>query len=231
MAADGHTPHLYTPVGHPLAQSLLSRRTSKLMARRQRWPADPNPNASLYKLRPSEWHDFDHFTRRFPVEKRYLAETPSLAPCLKQTYQLPPPSLLVKNECEPKFSCGSARAFAERTAGCAVWSIGSAGETCFEEYLHAQAPNCRIDVFDPTLTPRGRERLGGLKQRGVLDFHDIGLADHRTVGGYSTFKDYRFDTAESRTRQRYCDTERALDPAAFRRMGCLPRSRAATHAR
>uniref|UniRef100_A0A7S2FL84 Methyltransferase FkbM domain-containing protein n=1 Tax=Haptolina brevifila TaxID=156173 RepID=A0A7S2FL84_9EUKA len=172
----------YTPVEHPLVRHLSNRTASHHMAKRHGWPLDYGGDVS--KL--------DHFTRRFPVEARYWLSPRSVAPCLTHAYQLPPLAFARKvgGVCEPKFACGPAAELGHSRSGCVVWSIGSAGETCFEEYVHTAAPSCSIDVFDPMLTAATRRRLESLSARGVLRLHEVGLADERTVNGSSLLKQY-----------------------------------------
>ena len=229
MDAHGLVQDWYTPKEHPLALHLMNRQSSSHIARVRGWPLDSVPKGSKH------FHEYDHFTRRFPVEARYFQSPLAVAACLSHTFQLPPPSFdhtLATNvssglnereggQCEPKFSCGPARTIHRHHSDCTIVSIGSAGETCFEEYMHRQVPRCGIHVFDPTLTSDGRAHLKALEQQGVLRFHQSGLADQRTVNGYSTFKDYRFKSSLDRWRMRFCDTERALDPVNRKAMGCM----------
>ena len=74
---------------------------------------------------------------------------------------------------EPKFLCGSLRELGKR-GRCQVWSIGSAGETCMEEVVHAHAPGCTIHVFDPTVSA-DEPHIANLVKRGVIQFHPWGL--------------------------------------------------------
>ena len=201
----------YTPVEHPLVRHLRGRKSSVQMADLFGWPPD---GAS------SRLHQFDHYTRRFPVEARYWTGPHAVAPCLSHTYQLPAASSS-REICEPKYACGSTKAFAALGGDCVIWSIGSAGETCFEEYMHQQVPQCGIHVFDPTLSTGGWQRLQALARRGVLQMHEFGLADERTFNGTSTFRDYRIKSMSDRIRMRYCGTEQAHDPVQRKKMGCL----------
>ena len=63
-----------------------------------------------------------------------------------------------------------------------MWSVGSNGQTCFEEEWHALAPLCKVHVFDPTLSARARDKLGRLQRNGMLRLHSIGLSSKAGKG-------------------------------------------------
>lgn len=162
----------YTPSSHPLVPN------ASLRARIQHFDGAWRPTPFV--------RAYEHLSRRFPVEERFWASAAAPIPCTSQhTIRLG--SAL----CAPKFFCGTPTALSKHLF--AAWSIGSAGETCFEEFLHAAAPHCRIEVFDPTLPSASRLRLKSLERRGVLRLHEVGLADSRTVGGVSLLQPYRKD--------------------------------------
>ena len=112
------------------------------------------------------------FIRQFPVETRYFASRPHhLPPCVDRAQPIPRPAARCRDGAEAKHHCALAPGGA-----CVVWSVGSNGQTCFEEEWHAQAPGCEIHVFDPTLSAPARRRLDKLERDGVLRFHAIGLS-------------------------------------------------------
>lgn len=76
-----------------------------------------------------------------------------------------------------------------------MWSIGSAGETCFEEYVHRVAPHCRIDSFDPTLPEKAEQHMLELQEKGVLQYHKLGLGEKL---GHFSMKRYRDPLSSSR---------------------------------
>ena len=93
------------------------------------------------------------FFRQYPVEETFFRSF-APAPCTLIAEQVPPSD--VKCDHAPKYSCGPLSAL-RRIDGCQVWSVGSNSQTCFERFVHAQAPNCAIHTFDPrsALGPRG----------------------------------------------------------------------------
>ena len=161
----------YTPCGHPLAPS------AEVQHRFERF--------SDAGWRPSQAHHFDMFVRHFPVERSYFAaasgERRWASSCIQRTHTVPCGGVTP----EPKFLCGSL-AELNSMPSCQVWSIGSAGETCFEETVHKGAPACQIHVFDPTVMPSDR-RIARLVNRSVFQFHHTGLGTEDKVqrfGGY-----------------------------------------------
>lgn len=114
--------------------------------------------------------DDELFVRHFPVETKFF-ESYGGPNCARNAYSLPPPNQIGS---EPKFICGKPESYQQR-AGCEVFSIGSNGQTRFEEYMHKQAPGCRIDVFDPTLNEEMNQKVQKLQEKGVFNFHNVGL--------------------------------------------------------
>ena len=154
----------YTPVDHALTPNASLQRTL------ERFDGD------FFKTH-SAVHEFDIFTRHFPVEQGFFSNRGP--PCVSNAYQLPPPSYRYRagTKCAPKFACGPARAFA-LLPQCVIWSIGSAGETCFEEHVHDHAPACQIHVFDPTLPEKAVQHLRELEAAHVLQLHEVCMHVH-----------------------------------------------------
>ena len=121
----------------------------------------------------------DLFFRQFPVEQRFFSTRRHEAfRCVERASALPRPSSTCRDGAEKKFHC---RLHAEGRP-CSMWSIGSNGQTCFEEDWHSQMPSCVIRVFDPTLRKSAQDKLQRLQSEGVLQFHPVGLSARRGTG-------------------------------------------------
>ena len=117
------------------------------------------------------------FFRQYPVEETFFRSF-APAPCTLIAKQVPPSD--VKCDHAPKYSCGPLSAL-RRIDGCQVWSVGSNSQTCFERFVHAQAPNCAIHTFDPTLGPRAARQLRARLPFATL--HEYGLSGADTDNG------------------------------------------------
>lgn len=152
----------------------------------------------------------DLYFRRFPVEGQYFTQHPHF-PCARQVVRVPASDYRCEHEeSDPKFSCG--RVSQLQRPGCQVWSIGSAGETCFEEYVHQQAPACQIHTFDPTLPAAQQAHVQSLQRRGVLQFHPVGLGSKEEM---LTMRKYSDKSSHKR-----CE-EGGLSARQRKVLGCL----------
>ena len=160
---------LYTPEDHVLRPQAQQQRALEWFDGRDNLPPKTG------KLRPPSRNvsKRDLFVRWYPVEGEYFTHSP--LPCASLVARLPPPDYRGCSTQDPKFACGPISWLA--APGCQIWSIGSAGETCFEEYVHQQAPSCGIHTFDPTLNAAQMTHMQSLERRGVLLFHQLGLGD------------------------------------------------------
>ena len=170
-----HQLALFTPANHPLAPSpelLWSLELSRFQ------PTHLRRNASK----------MDIYHRHAPPEPNFFAQLPHLPNCPVIAQRIPPPGRQCDHE--PKFSCGQIARRPDPSKGppCHVWSIGSAGETCFEEFVHESAPHCEIHSFDPTLSVAAERHMQQLAAAKVLHYHQLGLSDR--AGHYSR-KRYR----------------------------------------
>ena len=116
-----------------------------------------------------------HF-RQFPVERRFFTAEAAMPRC-SHVQQIPRADASCADGAEAKFFCGSVATLAGPR--CEMWSIGSNGQSCFEEEWHALVPTCRVRVYDPTLRPAARAHMEQLQRKGVLEFHPIGRHEAR----------------------------------------------------
>ena len=177
-----HRVPLYTPLDHPM------RPTAPLQRQLEGWRVE----SEVGLLAVGNLTAKDMYFRHAPVEARFFSQF--AVDCTADARRIPPPG----HHCdhEPKFSCGRIGSRHGPATGempsCHVWSIGSAGETCFEEYVHELAPHCEIHSFDPTLPPAAEQHMQRLQAGGVLQYHRIGLSDRR---GRFSIKRYRDKTS------------------------------------
>ena len=119
----------------------------------------------------------DLFFREFPIERRFFSALPRSLQCVQNARAIPHAGSECSDGAERKHHCGNLR-----QEHCAMWSVGSNGQTCFEEEWHALAPLCKVHVFDPTLSARARDKLGRLQRNGMLRLHSIGLSSKAGKG-------------------------------------------------
>ena len=175
--ASNHVP-LYTPFDHPM------RPSAALQRQLENWRVESEAG----KLDAGNLTVKDMYFRHAPVEAHFFSQFD--VNCAADARRVPPSSRQCDHE--PKFSCGRVGSrrgpAADKAPPCHVWSIGSAGETCFEEYVHEVAPHCEIHSFDPTLPAAAETHMQRLQAAGVLHYHRVGLSDR---SGRLSIKKYR----------------------------------------
>jgi hypothetical protein len=203
-----HSVPLYTPADHPLCPSAPEQR---LLEWEEGLPTAPSRKALSH-------HDV--FTRHFPVQSQYFAKH-SQTPCNTALVQaIVPTDSRCDGQLRPAVSwtCIAPSRLARRR-GCEIWTIGSTGHSCWEEYVHRQAGACTIRTFDPSLSRRSAATLQGMQRRGVMRYYSVGLG---AADGIRTIRTYGSVGVGSR-----CEEWQMADDAARAQareptfMGCV----------
>ena len=79
-----------------------------------------------------------------------------------------------------KFACGLD--LYSKPNNVTVFSIGSNGNTMFEDGIHKRVPNAKVVTFDPTLTTTMRERV---LQRKYISLKELGIGSGKPFYGQS----------------------------------------------